>query len=211
MLVSDVMTTEVVSVSEDAPLKEAARLLVEHRVSGLPVTNTSGKVLGIISEADFVTTADQQGSLRKLFLRLFVGSDNSTGPVRGSVVRDAMTTPARTIAPDRSIAHAARLMGKWKVNRLPVEQDGRMIGIITRADIVGTYTRSDAVLLQAITTALEPFEGVTALEVVDGVAVIGGHVKFEAIAEAARSQVASVAGILQVDARKLTWDTAYRQ
>lgn len=204
MLVRELMSSDIVSVRADASLKDAARLLVEHRISGLPVVDESGQLVGVVSEADFVKTTDQAGSIRSLFARFFIAQDESPGAQAASV-RSVMSAPPKTIAPDQPMALAAAQMGRWKVNRLPVVEDGQLVGIITRADIVRVFARSDLELLEDARRVLESFDGVQISHVVDGVAKLDGEVSHKAIAEGARSAVAQVAGIIQVDDSDLHW------
>jgi CBS domain-containing protein len=139
------MTTDVLSVTPDAPLKDVAALLVERRISGLPVCAADGLVLGVLSEGDFLI---KQGGGKPAsggpFSRLV---DASGAPVRAKVrahtAGEAMTSPAITVAPDELVTRAARTMVERGVNRLPVVEDGKLVGIVTRADLVRLFTRSD--------------------------------------------------------------------
>ena len=129
MKIADVMTREVVTVSPGASLKEAARLLVENRISGLPVVDTDGDVLGVLSETDIVA-AEAGGS--------------------HTLVGQAMTTPAVTIDAGRLVDAAAKLMIADTVNRLPVLEEGKLVGIVARADLVRAFLRTDAEIAEEI-------------------------------------------------------------
>ena len=204
MMVREVMTTEVASIRDTATIKEAAGALVDRRVSGLPVVDDAGAVVGVISEADFVRAAGHSGALRNLLTRLFdPGPDRSDSSI--GKVRDVMTSPARTITPHEPVSRAAALMGKWGVNRLPVVDRGQLVGIISRADIVGLYTRTDDALRAAAAQAVSDFPGLEVLDVRDGVAFLSGTTDQRAVAETARLIVAQMPGVVAVDASAVAW------
>lgn len=135
--VRDVMTPDVITISPNVPLKEAAVVMTRHRISGLPVTD-GGQVVGIITESDFVSRlADEgEGLISLLFGR-------KEAEVSG-LVGDAMTPNPHTIGPDESVAAAARRMAEERVKRLPVvETDGRLVGVVSRADLMAVFARDD--------------------------------------------------------------------
>jgi CBS domain-containing protein len=143
MQVKDVMTTPAVTVRIDATLKEVAALLVETRISGLPVVDATGALVGVISEADILLRErgelpQPHGALASLRTRR---EEKGAG---ASTAGQAMTSPALTIEPSRALTEAARVMIEAKVNRLPVVVDGSLVGIVTRADLVRAFVRSDA-------------------------------------------------------------------
>lgn len=135
--VRDVMSTDVITIPAGAPLKEAAVVMTRHRVSGLPVLD-SGRLVGIISESDFVSRLadDGDGLISLLFGRKEV---EVTG-----LVSEAMSSDPHTIGPDDSVAVAARRMAERRVKRLPVvESNGRLVGLVSRADLMGVFARDD--------------------------------------------------------------------
>lgn len=143
MLVKDVMTREVVSVTPSAPLKEAARLLVDRGVSGMPVVE-EGKVVGVLSERDFLIK--EQGRpessrwLSWLTMPLAVADDVK---LHARTVRGAMTSPAVTVTESTPIPVAARRMLEAGVKRLPVVDGEQLVGIVTRTDLVRAFARPD--------------------------------------------------------------------
>jgi CBS domain-containing protein len=211
--VRDVMATPVVTVRRTTPLKDVAQLLVENRVSGLPVIDVDGSVLGVVSEADFLVKESGEGAVRHRPLARLLGDSRTSrsqlDKVHATRTADAMTAPAITIEPGRPISEAARLMTLRKVNRLPVVEDGRLVGIVTRADLVRAYVRSDADLAETIrqdvirhTLWLDP--AAFAVEVKDGIASISGHVQRRSTAGMVAHATAVVPGILEVEA-SITW------
>ncbi len=133
MQVLDLMTTEVFTVSPTTPIKEAAQLMFRHRVSGLPVVEEDGTLTGIITEADF--------------LRLEVARGEADDPMPVEEVAEIMTRGVVTIGSEEGLAEAAKIMVVQDVKRLPVVDDQeRLLGIISRLDIVAVFTRPDEVI-----------------------------------------------------------------
>lgn len=205
--IRDVMSTEVVTVGPTASLRDAAQLLVDHRISGLPVVDDAGAVVGVISEADFVSAAGRPGSVGGAILRLLLGDGRHE--VRGSV-GEVMSTHPRTVDPDLPVAQAAALMSRWKVNRLPVVDGSRLVGIITRADIVRTFTQSDRELTGSVREAVSRFPEVEVVEVRGGIAVLRGRVEHRLMADAATTAAGQTPGIVGVDASALQWEHGFQ-
>jgi CBS-domain-containing membrane protein len=133
MRVVDLMTTDVITVGVGTPINEAARLMFRHRVSGLPVVDEAGRVVGIITEADF--------------LRLEVARDTADTVPPVENVGQVANRGVVTIDSDASLAEAARIMVVHDVKRLPVvDGEGRMVGIISRLDVVAAFTRPDEII-----------------------------------------------------------------
>ena len=133
MQVLDLMTTQVFTVGPDTAIKEAAQLIFRHRVSGLPVVDDSGRVVGIITEADF--------------LRLEVARVEEADPAPLETVGEVMSRGVVTIFPEQGVAEAAKIMVVQDVKRLPVvDHEDHLQGIISRLDIVAVFTRPDEVI-----------------------------------------------------------------
>jgi len=146
MKISQLMQPEVVVAREAQSLKEAAATLVAHGISGMPVCNESGQVVGVLSEADVLYKERGRMEPRGGALAWLFEDDNAEARAKAQAqtVAEAMTTPAITIGPGATAAGAARLMLEHGINRLPVvAEDGRLIGIVTRADLVRAFTRAD--------------------------------------------------------------------
>ncbi len=141
--VRDAMTKEVITVRREADVHEAAKLLSERKISGMPVTDDRGRVVGVISEADLLFLAGvKRGHTFGDVLRHVLGE-----PVRkrkaGNTVGDVMSSPALTISSDADIREAARVFDQRRIKRLPVvDSEGNLVGIISRADIVRVMGRS---------------------------------------------------------------------
>src|SRR3954451_24247248 len=142
MIVSQLMTTNVLTVTPETSLKEVATILSERRISGLPVV-ADGIVVGVVSEADILLRERgapevQHGVLARLRLRR---ADDAR--LHATTAGEAMTSPALTVGPRKRVHEAARLMTDRRINRLPVVAGGALVGIVTRADLVRAFTRSD--------------------------------------------------------------------
>lgn len=208
MLVRDIMTTPVVTVRPETPLKEVARLLVERRISGVPVVDADGRVLGVVSEADFLAREAGEARSPRHLLWWFVAPREAaqSARLRSTTAGGAMTSPAITIGPDRSLSEAAALMARSKVNRLPVVEAGRLVGIVSRADIVRAFARSDEVLFEIVRDTLRAVDGLRVVSVRDGIVTLAGTVKHEALARTARKVVERIDGVVAVDDRDLSWE-----
>jgi CBS domain-containing membrane protein len=137
IMVRDVMTTNVIHVRDNADMNDVIRLLSENRISGLPVVDGEGRVIGVITEADVLSMAGmKKGHAFKDIIRHILGEPL---PVRrGSKrLRDVMSSPAITTGPDSDVRDVALTIDEKRIKRLPVvDEKGRLVGLISRADIV---------------------------------------------------------------------------
>lgn len=139
--VKDIMTKEVVCVREEAEIKEAARLLSENRISGMPVIDNEGKVIGVISEADILVSSGIKRESKISDILRHLSGEIVASDKRGEKVGEIMTSPAITIGPEEDIRDAGRIMEEKGIKRLPViDREGKIIGVISRADIVGAIS-----------------------------------------------------------------------
>jgi CBS domain-containing protein len=132
------MTRAVVSVTPEAPIAEAARLMVEHRVSGLPVVDREGNLRGVVSEGDFLRR-DSEPAKRPRWLEFVIGHlpfADELSRLQQRTVASVMTGNPITVDADAPLEDAIRLIQRHDVKRLPVTHDGGMVGIIARADLV---------------------------------------------------------------------------
>src|SRR6478735_1042227 len=151
MKVSDVMTRDVVTVEEDTPLKDVAELLLEHDISGVPVVY-EGRVVGVVSETDILyKERGPEGEPRGTISWLLDAPDaNFRRKLAARTAGEAMSAPPVTIRPTRPLAQAAAMMLEHRVNRLPVVQGDRLVGLVTRTNMVRAFARSDKEIEQAI-------------------------------------------------------------
>jgi CBS domain-containing membrane protein len=135
--VRDVMTKNVFKVKADAELNEVTNLLSEHRISGLPVVDENDRVIGVITEADVLSMAGlRKEHAFKDIIRHILGEPLSR-PKESRRLRDVMSSPAITIGPEADIREVALTLDEKRITSLPVvDEQGRLIGVISRADIV---------------------------------------------------------------------------
>ena len=140
--VSDVMTPDVVTASEDALVGEIVGKMATHRVSGLPIVEDGGRLVGVVSQADLLprlaATRPAGGRTRR---------GRRAAKAAATSARQLMTAPALTIGADEPLSAAARKMQLKKVKRLLVTgDDGQLLGIVSRADLLRLYARADAAI-----------------------------------------------------------------
>jgi CBS domain-containing protein len=205
MQIESIMTREVLSVTPETPLREVALLLSRAHISGLPVCSAEGELLGVVSEADILrkeegVAADVGGRLRWLFRRM----DGEIDKISARTAGEAMTSPALTIRPKQRVSDAAALMIAHRINRLPVVDGGHVIGIVTRADLVRAFHRSDEeieheireeVLRNTLWVTTESMQ----LSVVDGIVSLRGSVATRLDAELTGRLVRQVPGVIDAD------------
>lgn len=211
--VRDVMTTTVLAVRRETPLKEVARLLVERRISGLPVIDDEGQVVGVVSEADLLVKEQGPDAVPCGTLDRLLGESGQARQLRAKAeartAGEAMTAPAITIDAAASVHRAAAQMIERRVNRLPVVDAGRLVEIVTRADLVRSFVRSDAQLEQTIREdvllkALWIAPDQVAVDVVDGIATLRGRVDRRSTAAMVAHMVEIVPGVVGVSA-EIAW------
>jgi len=208
MKIKDVMTTDVVTVSQDTSLKEVASILAERRVSGLPVVDEDGSLLGVVSEADILFK--ERGPTGRQGMLAWLLEPDAAQKLEARTAEQSMTAPARTIGPERPVSEAAGRMLAEGVNRLPVVDDeGKLLGIVTRADLVRAFVRSDAEVEREIredvvlrTLWIAP-EGLS-ISVENGDVKLAGEVETKNEAELVEAFASRVPGTVSVDSR-LTW------
>ena len=147
--VKEVMTTRVIWVKKDATFREMAVALRDHRVSAFPVIDEDGKVIGVVSEADMLNK-EALGDEPGLFGGILHRRDQAKA--RGITAGDLMTTAVVAVRPDDTVERAARLMYDRGVKRLPVtDAQGHLVGIISRADVLSVFDRTDEDIRKEIT------------------------------------------------------------
>jgi CBS-domain-containing membrane protein len=148
--VRTVMSTHVVAARKGASYKELAAMLRDRRVSAFPVIDDDARVIGVVSEADLLTKEALDGVIPGVFTGMFRRQEKAKA--EALTAAELMTSPAVTVGPDEPVALAARLMYGNRVKRLPVvDPDGRLVGIVTRVDVLAVYDRKDADICREIT------------------------------------------------------------
>jgi CBS domain-containing protein len=206
MKVEQVMTRDVLTVCLDTPLKEVAALLNERRISGVPVCDDAGHLVGVVSENDILFKELGSDLRRGLPLAwLFESAPGDSGKSVARMAGEAMTSPVITTRPTAHVAEAARTMVERHVNRLPVLSYGKLVGIVTRSDLVGAFVRSDEEIADEIrddvvrkTLWIDPAQ--LTVEVVRGEVQISGHVDTRTDADLIKAYAGRVPGVVSVEA-----------
>ena len=141
--VREIMTTAVITVKPETTVRELADILAKNKISGVPVVDDKGRVLGMVSEADIIL---QDADLHFPYYIQFLESVIYLQSVHkfeerfrkqiGSKVSEIMTEEVVSVTPEQTVREVATLMADRNVNRLPVTEKGRLVGIVTRGDIV---------------------------------------------------------------------------
>lgn len=143
MKVADIMTREVVSARPETPVREVAQMMLERRISGVPVVDADGRVLGIVSEGDLIRRPEiETDRLGRGWLGIFVSDEERARDFvksHGRRAHEVMTQPAICVAPDTALAEAVRLMERHQIKRLAVVEGGRLSGLVTRADMLRAF------------------------------------------------------------------------
>ncbi len=140
MQVKDFMARQVVTITPESSILDAARLMLEHKISGLPVVDDGSHLVGIISEHDLLRRAKDEARVeRRHWLRLMIERANladESARFHARKVAEVMTSNPVTIAENATLEEAGRLIGEHGIKRLPVVRNNHLVGVIARADLV---------------------------------------------------------------------------
>jgi len=203
--VKDVMTTRVVSVTQNASFRTMAAALRKYRVSAFPVLDDGGKVIGVVSEADMLAKealeSEPQG-MPGMIAGLLRRKEHEKA--RGTAAGDLMTSPPVTITPDDTLERAARLMYTRKVKRLPVlDESGHLVGIVGRSDLLTVFDCSDEdirqeILDQVIRHDLRTDPAAFTVMVKDGIVTLEGEAETKEFGYDIVQRVRHVQGVVAV-------------
>jgi CBS domain-containing protein len=211
MRIKELMTPDALAVGPEAPLKDVAAILAEHHISGLPVISERRTVLGVVSEADILVK--EQGHEPRhggLFGWLLEGGLADEAKLAARTAGEAMTSPAITIGAEKQVSEAARAMTENGIKRLPVvDADGKLVGIVTRADLVKAFARPDAEVAHEISEEVVRHTLWIEDERLDvsverGEVTLSGQLERRSDAELLPRFVARVPGVVSVHST-LTW------
>ncbi|MFC8846035.1 MULTISPECIES: CBS domain-containing protein [unclassified Micromonospora] len=202
--VRDVMTTDVAAVREGTAYREIVDVLTGWRVTAVPVVDDARRVLGVVSEADLLHKVELLGQPHER--RVFAGRRHREALVKAgaTLAADLMSAPAVTVAPDASCVEAARLMTQRHVKRLPVVDDlGRLVGIVTRGDLLRVHLRPDGDILadvvgEVLRRTLGVRDDVVDVTVHDGVVTLTGQLERRSTVRLALRLTAQVSGVVEV-------------
>lgn len=216
--VAEVMTRDVIAVAPGTTIHRAAQLLADHGISGLPVVDDQGAVVGILSEGDLIVR--QRPRPRPSFWRLFFQDGERLAreyqKAAGTTVAEVMTTTVVSIRADAPLGAAAALVDQHRIRRLPVMDEGRLVGIVSRGDLVKALAAatpaapgvlSDARLVKEMKERMDRESWVSSLTLSiaakDGVLMLWGLVESEAERSALETMARSIPGCRSVDNKAL--------
>ena len=201
LTVGDVMTADVVTISTDTPFKQIEQLMNEHHVSALPVLDAEGAIVGLVSEADLLLRTEASGDEHGGWTR---EARERRSRAQAQTADGLMSSPVVSTASDQPLAAAARLMRKRNVKRLPVVDGGRLVGIVSRADVLKSYLRTDADIRSDVIDGvvrgsmwLDP--STFDVEVDDGVVRIHGELDRRSDVEILTTLILGVDGVIDVE------------
>jgi CBS domain-containing protein len=216
MRAADIMTTSLLTLAPDLPVATAARMLAERGVSGAPVLDRDGKLIGILTEGDLIRRlAAVTEKPRSWFLGLFgsaAAQADHYARSHGRFVRDVMTTAVETVGEETPVEQVAALLEKHNIRRLPVvDREGRLVGIVSRADLLkvsleappaAPAAASDAEIRRALSRAMREQPWIDAYfifpEVQDGVVTIRGFCRSEEVKRGLRVLAEGIPGVREV-------------
>jgi CBS domain-containing protein len=204
--IRDVMTTEVVTVGPDTPFKEVVECLVGSGVSGLPVIDAQRRLVGIVTEADLISKEAYGGRPRALAVvadMLSAREHPWVTKATGWVAADVMTSNVETCEPAEDVRVATRRMLERRVKRMPVVEEGRLVGIVSRQDILRMFARSDEEIRGDVSRVLtshpnRPDDCHVHFGVEQGSVTLTGDVRYEWDEQIVVSMVREVEGVIDV-------------
>jgi CBS-domain-containing membrane protein len=213
MRVRDVMTTAVVSVGPDASFRELVGLMLDHGISGIPVVDDDRRPIGIVTEADLVSK-EAYGARRRVLdvaaAASFRAENRWAIKARGMTAAALMSTPVRTVRLDDLVRLAAARMVTMGVKRLPVvDDDGRLVGIVSRSDVLQLFHRTDRLVRIDIERLLRdplsaPDDHEVTAHVRDGIVTLAGRVSLASHRRLIETMVREVPGVVDVQSDDVT-------
>jgi CBS domain-containing protein len=206
--IAEVMTRDVITIGPDATFHDVVDCLLGNDISGVPVVGANGTLLGIITEADLITKEAYGDKRPRRHLAMLAdhlrGRDHDwVGKASARCGADLMTCPVDTISPSAPIGAAARIMLEKSHKRLPVVEDGRLVGIVARSDLLKPFQRSDDEIAAEVKAVLaDPLRcpAATAIKVTvhQGVVTTTGTTRFPSDIDAVRRIIGKVPGVVSV-------------
>jgi len=213
MQAQDVMTRNVIAAAPDTTVDQIAALLIKHRISAVPVVDSGGSVVGLVSEGDLMRRVEGANvERRSWWLSMFSGRERTPADFikeRGRHASDVMTKAVRTVSPRTSVGEIAQILERFHIKRVPVVENGRLIGIVSRANLLHALAAVPVAVVEpsagsrelrdAVMKALSEVPGISLahLNVVidDGRVHIWGIAKSDEEEEAARVAIENIKGV----------------
>ena len=222
MIAAEVMSRKVISVSPDATITAAIRLMLDHQISGLPVVDAAGKLLGILTEGDLLRRAETGTERhRPRWLEILMGPGRLAGEyvrTHGRKVEEIMTRDLVSVTPDTPLDEIVALMERRRIKRVPVLDGDSPVGIVSRADLLRALARTleerprpaagddeirERILAELANVSWVPRDGL-AITVADGIVRLDGVILDEKERDALRVAAENVPGVRAVEDR-LVW------
>jgi CBS domain-containing protein len=154
---ADIMTRNVVTAKPDDTIAKVARSLSDHGISAMPVCNATGAVIGMVSEGDLIAPVGTSSSTKRSWWLNLLADGTELAPsfldcikVENRRVGDLMVTPVITATPSTTIPELADLLMKHHIKRLPVVSDGKLVGIVSRANLIDAFVRTPDAVVEAL-------------------------------------------------------------
>jgi CBS domain-containing protein len=218
MKVENIMTRDVIAVRPSASIEQAAQLLVDHGISGLPVVDETGALVGILSEGDLIVRQKPRTELRwwEVFFADAERLARDYQKATGTTVAEVMTRSVTCVRPGASLEAAAALIHEHNIRRLPVVEAGELVGIVSRADLIKalarvsagkTVARSDAQLVHEMQDRMDAEAWLSnhniLIEATDGVLSLWGMIESEAEKSALETMARAIPGSKGVESHLL--------
>ena len=221
MKASEIMTPDVISADPDATVLQAARYMLLHHISGLPVIDKTGALVGILSEGDFLRRRETHTDRRpSRWLEFLMGPGKLAAEythTHGSKVSEVMTTKMHTISEDTPLEKIVEMMERYRIKRVPVLRGKKVVGIVTRANLMHAMvslargepkTTSDAAIRQELLRELKnekwALSSMINVVVHDGVVELWGAIVDERQGEALKVAAENIPGVKEVK-NHLAW------
>lgn len=216
MKARDVMVSPVVTVKPDASVKELAKTLLERRISAVPVVDDQGKLVGIVSEGDLLHRAEAETQRQRPWWLLVMTSDETLAAdyikEHSRKVADVMTKNVITAGPDTPLHEIARALERHAIKRVPIMQDGQLVGIVSRANLIQAVasdrkkpeiSASDTAIREKLLAHLQAQRwadtGLVNATVTDGVVDLWGVSSSDVEQKAIRIAAESIPGVVAVN------------
>lgn len=215
MLVQSIMTSPAITITPKASVAEAAKLMLENHISGLPVADEEGHVVGIVSESDFLRRGElDTARKRSWWLSLLVSSGklaDEYAHANGRRIDEVMSSPVTSVSPYTDVADAVEILEKKNIKRLPVVANGKIVGIVARSDFLRALSRTlptnsvsqkdeqiETAIVQELAKQSWIRNGFIQVSVKDGIAELSGTIFDERERLAAKIAAENVAGVKSV-------------
>jgi CBS domain-containing protein len=153
MKASEIMARNVITISADASANEAVRLMLQHKISGLPVVNAAGELAGIVTEGDFLRRAETgTETQRPRWLQVLTGTGKLADEYvrsHGRKVSSIMTGDVVAVGEDATLIDVVKAMEKWRIKRVPVIRDRKVVGLVSRSDLLRAFARTVSAVAKA--------------------------------------------------------------